>query len=111
MKKELPSIFKNSPNKRIENNKNVFYSKYESNLQTNTYNRVENNTYDDNTSFRGAVNNMLKNKEYVFNVPVEVKTRNEVFNTRLVGKVGERLLTSDGRTINLDDVVEIKVKS
>ena len=54
---------------------------------------------------------MLKNKEYVFNVPVEVKTRNEVFNTRLVGKVGERLLTNDGRTINLDDVVEIKVKS
>ena len=63
MKKELPSIFKNSPNKRIENNKNVFYSKYESNLQTNTYNRVENNTYDDNTSCRGDVNNMLKNKE------------------------------------------------
>ena len=30
MSKQLPSIFKNSSDKKINNNKRVFYSKYES---------------------------------------------------------------------------------
>lgn len=107
MSKELPSIFKNTPNKIINNNKKVYYSSYSSDIAPviNDKFSVEDNT------LNGTVNNMLKNRQFVFNVPVEIKTKDGIFNSSIISKVGDHLLTSDGRTIIIEDILSVKLKS
>ncbi len=107
MSKDLPSIFKNTPNRKINNNKNVYYSKYGNLIEPvkNDESIIEDN------SLNGTVNNMLKNRQFVFNVPVEIKTKDGIFNSSIVSKVGDHLLTSDGKTIIIEDILSIKLRS
>ena len=81
MNKQLPSIFKNSSDKRINNNKRVFYSKYES--IGNVVER-ENDIHDSNindlnspNSFTNSIDNLFKNKHS--EIPNELKE-----NTQLI---------------------------
>jgi len=117
MDKKLPSIFKSDTNKKIENNKKVFYSKYESigNVVERSSEVVESNSGDKgNTievrSFSESLDNLLKNNQFIFNVPVEISIKNETINTKLVSKVGDHLLTNTGKVIQLDDILSIKIK-
>lgn len=112
MSKDLPSIFKGNGNKKIENNKRVFYSKYEhiGNVEerpTNTPKDIDLNNAD---TFNEALNNLFQNNQFVFNVPVEIITNNETINTKIISKVGDHLLTNNGKTIQLSDILSIKIK-
>ena len=111
MDKKLPSIFKNQIDKEIENNKKVFYSKYEtvSNVVEKT---SEVNSSNDMkvSSLSSSLDELLKNNQFIFNVPVEISLKNEILNTKIVSKVGDHLLTSNGKIINLEDVLLIKIK-
>ncbi len=113
MNKQLPSIFKNSSDKRINNNKRVFYSKYES--IGNVVER-ENDIHDSNindlnspNSFTNSIDNLFKNKQFIFNVPVEIVTKDNTFYTKIVSKVDDHILTSNGIIIQLEDILSIKV--
>lgn len=116
MGKDLPSIFKNPCNKKIENNKKVFYSKYES-----IGNVVERDIGDISSSneinlnnaltYNEALENLFKNNQFVFNVPVEIITKEVTLNTKIVSKVGDHLLTNSGKVIQLDDILSIKIKT
>ncbi len=114
MGKELPSIFKNNSNKKIENNKKVFYSKYErvGNVVDKDENVNDNQSIDlDNaTTYNEALNNLFKNNQFIFNVPVEIITKKETLNTKIVSKVDNRLLTVNGVVIQLEDILSIKIK-
>ncbi len=108
MSKDLPSIFKNTSNKKIENNKKVFYSKYEniSNIESNNNEiNLEGNTYQE------ALNNLFKNNQFVFNVPVEIITKDKNINTKIVSKVNDHLLTSNGEVIKLEDILSIVINN
>ena len=116
MNKELPSVFKNPCNRKIENNKKVFYSRYESigNVEERTISDVTNNreiNLDNAITYREALDNLFKNNQFVFNVPVEIITKEVTLNTKIVSKVGNHLLTSNGKMIELDDILSIKIKS
>lgn len=117
MDKKLPSIFKSDLNKKIENNKKVFYSKYESvgNIVEKSSEVVEENSMDrGNTtevrSFSESLDSLLKNNQFIFNVPLEISLKNETINTKLVSKVGDHLLTNTGKVIKLEDILLIKIK-
>ena len=108
MSKDLPFIFKNTSNKKIENNKKVFYSKYEniSNIESNNNEiNLEGNTYQE------ALNNLFKNNQFVFNVPVEIITKDKNINTKIVSKVNDHLLTSNGEVIKLEDILSIVINN
>lgn len=115
MNKKLPAIFKSEPNKKIENNKRVFYSKYESignviERNTDIDSIISEESSSDDRSFNSSLDNLLKNNQFIFNVPVEISLKNETFNSKLVSKVGDHLLTNTGRVIQLDDILSIKIK-
>ncbi len=113
MSKQLPSIFKNSSDKRINNNKRVFYSKYESigNVVEKSDNRSNNNinNLDSPSSFTNSIDNLFKRKQFIFNVPVEIVTKENTFNTKIVSKVDDHILTSNGKIIQLEDILSIKI--
>ena len=117
MNKELPSIFKAETNKKIENNKKVFYSKYESigNVIERTSEAVNNGSNNQGStnevrSFSESLDSLLKNNQFIFNVPVEINLKNETLNTKLVSKVGDHVLTNTGKVIQLEDILFIKIK-
>ena len=114
MGKDLPSIFKNTTNRKIENNKKVFYSKYESigNVEERSIDESSNNeiNLDNAKSYGEALDSLFKNNQFVFNVPVEIMTKEVTYNTKIVSKVGDHLLTNSGKVINLDDILTIKIQ-
>ena len=89
MKKGLPGIYKENNTKKINNNRSVYYS------------GVDEKKYEDN--------NLEIENEYIFNVPVVIKTVNEVFNTKIVSKVKDHILTSNNRIIKLKDIKSISL--
>ena len=111
MDKKLPSIFKSETNKKIENNKKVFYSKYESvDNGVGSSNKLVEDNNTEVSSFSESLDNLLKNNQFIFNVPVEITLKDEIINTKLVSKVGDHLLTNTGKVIQLDDVLLIRIK-
>lgn len=111
MSKQLPSIFKNSSDKKINNNKRVFYSKYESIGNVIEREDAMNNEIDLSTSnnYMDAIDNLFRSKQFVFNVPVEIVTKDNTFHTKIVSKVGDHILTSSGKVIELEDILSIKI--
>jgi len=113
MNKDLPSIFKNPCEKKIENNKKVFYSKYDSigNVEERGITKDNNKeiNLDNATTYNEALDNLFKNNQFVFNVPVEIITKDVTYNTKIVSKVGDHLLTNTGKIINLEDILTIKI--
>lgn len=97
MEKRL-NIFKPNINKKLTNNKVSYYSFIEEKVPDVN----KNNSYND---FR--VNKITSNN-YIFNTDVAIKTKNDLIKTKISGKMGSNIITSDGRIINTKDIIEIK---
>lgn len=97
MDKKLPSVFKNENISREGNNKEVFYSFLE-NRPTLKNEPRNHDSYVDRV-------------EYVFNTLVTITTTSDTHITKIVGKLGDHILTSDNRKILLKDIKDIKLKS
>ena len=97
MKKRL-NIFKPNINKKLTNNKVSYYSFIEEKVPDVN----KNNNYND---FR--VNKITSNN-YIFNTDVAIKTKSDLIKTKISGKMGSNIITSDGRIINTKDIIEIK---
>lgn len=110
MDKKLPSIFKNEIDKNIDNNRKVFYSKYESIGNVVEKTSEVDSSNDKSVSLSSSLDDLLKNNQFIFNVPVEISLKEEIVNTKIVSKVGDHLLTSSGKIINLEDILLIRIK-
>lgn len=97
MEKRL-NIFKPDINKKLTNNKVSYYSFIEEKVPDVN----KNNNYND---FR--VNKITSNN-YIFNTDVAIKTKSDLIKTKISGKMGSNIITSDGRIINTKDIIEIK---
>ena len=56
-----------------------------------------------------TLNDLFNNGEYIFNIPVAIKTNDEDILTMIVGKVNDHIITKDNRIIKLEDIVSIRV--
>ena len=97
MEKRL-NIFKPNINKKLTNNKVSYYSFIEEKVPDVN----KNNNYND---FR--VNKITSNN-YIFNTDVAIKTKSDLIKTKISGRMGSNIITSDGRIINTKDIIEIK---
>lgn len=98
--KKLPSIYKKSINKQINNNKNYCYLKDTSNDNTNI-----NNTIDKNIN--STLDSIFNNIGYPYNINVLIKTENMEYNTYLVTRNSNTITTLDNEIINIDDIISI----
>lgn len=103
---ELPNIFKNSSVKKRSNNMKVFYSKYnnyKSDVAVDDVLDVKNSYYD-------TIDSLFRSGKFVFNVFVEIVTKEGVFYTKIVSKIDDHIVTSESKIIKLDDIVSIRIK-
>lgn len=99
MDKKLPSISKFSTNKVFSNNKDVYYSSYNKEINSELENTKDN-----------SIDNIFKEGEYIFNMPVVIKTNSDTYKTTIIGKLDDHIITSNRQTIKIKDIVSIKMK-
>ena len=79
----------------MKNNRDFFYSRL----------MDEKN---DSKNILKEIDAIFKSKNFVYKSKVEITTSNEIIETFLVGKSGNRLLTLDGKSILITDIKKIK---
>lgn len=103
-----PEIFK--PNMDfIDNNEKAYVS-----FLQNDESRFDNDDYldesDGNTLDVVDFINKLSHDGYVFNKRVVIVTRDKTYDTKIAGRLGNRIITLDSDSINIDDIVKIYEK-
>ena len=93
--KELPKVFVSPIEKKIQNNKDLFYSKLLGDRK-------------DTRDILKDIDNIFHSKNFVYKSQVEIVTKDGVSEETLVGKTGTSLLTMDGKAIQISEIREIK---
>lgn len=98
--KKLPKIYKNEIDKKINNNKNICYvEKEDSVLQKNTKEQITE-----------TIEEIFSGIGYSYNIPVTIKTSNKTYETSLIAKTKNSIITLDNETIPLETIISIQKK-
>ena len=99
-----PNIFK--PNMDfIDTNKKAYYSYLEK-----PFIKDEDKEEKENVDVLEFLNKLSNNGSYVFNKRVVIVTDNKTYDTKIAGKLGNRLITLDNESIKIDDIKKIYEK-
>lgn len=110
MKKELPGIFKKNVDSSHCNNKKVFYTS--ENKQVNSKKETINRTINtnDSLSVEEKIRKLFKSSRYIFNINVLIKTDKKDYDTKIAGKVKNSLVTVDNEVIPIIEINDIIIK-
>lgn len=103
--KKLPKVYQNNINKKITNNKEVCYLKNETKQQEqkNEINKI---------SIEETLNEIFNGLGYSYNIPVKITTTTKVYETNLIAKTKNNLITLDNEIIPMEQVQSIeKIKN
>lgn len=110
-----PKVFANPIDKKINNNREFFDS--ERNVVdfdiNNSYNQnlyIEENDYR-NLKVIEKIEKLLNRNGYIFNVDVVIKTSDKNYHTKIAGKINNHLITLDNDVINIDDIIDLEIRS
>ena len=107
MSKKLPRIYKGEINKEIKNNLNVYYVKGSNEFSFSSTKEEKSN---DEIDINQKINKIFKTGRHSFNIPVEIITKNKVYNTKIAGKIRNNIITLDNDVIRIEDIIDIKEK-
>ena len=91
--KELPKIYQNKINKKINNNKKTCYLKDIDNIPT----------------IMDKIDSLFDGYGHSYNIPVTIKTSNKVINTGIVSKTSDSILTIDNELIPINNIIDFKI--
>lgn len=95
---QKPKVFANPINKKINNSQELFYE------NRGTKNEQQ---YSTNDVIR-KINDIFNSSSHVYKSKVLIKTDKEITTCELIGKTSNSLLTLDGNTIRITDILDIK---
>lgn len=98
-----PEIFKPEIGK-INNNKKTYYSFLEDRLD------IEREQKEESYDVIDFINKLSKSGSYLFNKDVVIITKDKKYETRIAGKMGDRIVTLDNSSININDIIKIYEK-
>lgn len=93
MNKNLPKVFANKIDKKIDNNKKI-----------NVSNNIEKPKDND---INKKINDIFSSYRYVYKADVLIKTSSGEYSKRIIGKKGNNLITFDNELININDILDI----
>ena len=94
MNDEIPKIFINNK-KKIDNNKVVFYSS------------KDNNVDKININVNNKLNEILNANNFIYKKKIRIKTYKNEEDYIIISKNNNYLLTIDGKRIYIDDIIDI----
>lgn len=87
----------------INNNKKAYYSFLDDKLNIEREEKSNETPID-------FINNLSKSGSYIFGKNVVIITKNQKYETRIAGKLGNRIITMDNKSIDINDIIEIYQK-
>lgn len=93
--KKLPNIYQNNLSKEFLNNKKNCYCE---------------KLKDTDSSIDDVITEVFSTLGYSYNIPLEIKTKNKTYNTSLIAKNKDRIITIDNEIIQLSEIISIKKK-
>ena len=102
--KKIPNIFKPESDHRFDNNKKVYYS-YLDNIFIEPKDDLKRNAKLEDPS--SVIYRLSHGGSYIFNKNVIIKTRDKTYRTKIAGTINNRVITLDGNSILLDDIISI----
>ena len=94
--KDLPKVFANQINKKIDNSQDMFYGSDRSFSKK------------DNISLDRKINNISSSNHHVYKSNVRIITKDNDLEKVIVGRTGNSLITIDGELININKIVDIE---
>lgn len=88
--KKLPKIYQNNIDKKINNNKEVDYVK--------------------KVDIKNILNEIFNGRGYSYNKEVIIETSNKVYDTYIITRTKNNIVTLEDEIINIDDIINIKIK-
>lgn len=102
MNKKLPNVFVNKIDKKIDNNKMVFYSSQE---------EKQTSTIPEEISIYDKMNQIYQNVPFMYKKEVEITLKDRSFVTKIISYNKKNLITLDNQIILLDQILDIKLKT
>lgn len=99
MKKDLPEVYANMFDKKIDNQQEYFYG--------NSKNRGVDLDYNEVVK---KVDAIFHSPNYVYKANCEIKINNQIAEKIIVGKTKDSLITMDNEIINFKDIQDINIK-
>ena len=96
--KDLPKVFHNKIDKKIENNRSLFYS-------NNNYYDI---TKSDTRSILQKINEIFSSPNYVYKANVEITLKDKKVTKRIIGRNKNYIITMDNMLIPVNDIIDIK---
>ena len=100
--KKLPKIYQAEFNKNITNNKKVCYLKEE------TENDISNRT--NNVSIITKIDEIFSGLGYSYNIPLIIKTKDQKYETSLIAKTNNNVVTLENEIIPISEIIDIQQK-
>ena len=110
MSKKLPEIFHNNIDKKLNNNKDVFYSVNDNDDIINNKDNNLNKNISVNKSIRQKINEIFASPSYVYKASVIIKTKDNTINKRIIGRNSKYLITMDNEKIDIDSIIDIELE-
>lgn len=108
MEKKLPGVFANKIDKSLNNNEEVYYSvKNEVGNFEKKREFIENESSFFGLNVNQKINNIFNSRKYVYKADVSIKTKDGVFNKRIIGKNSTHLITMDNELIPISNIIDI----
>ena len=92
---KLPKISKIPLKEDISNNQTVYYDRKEKELKQDVKEQIK---------------EIFDSIHHYYKVDVQIKTFHHTYDTRIIGKTENAILTMDEDTIPIDEIVSIKIK-
>ena len=94
--KDLPKVFQNKIDKKINNNERVYYS---------------NNKKEEviaNKTILQKINEIFSSPNYIYKANVEITLKDKKVTKRIIGRNKNYIITMDNTLIPISDIVDIK---
>lgn len=95
--KDLPKVFHNKIDKKINNNRSVFYSN----------NSIEEKEFD-NRTVQQKINDIFSSPNYIYKANVEITLKDKKVTKRIIGRNKNYIITMDSDLIPISDIENIK---
>ncbi len=105
MKKKLPNVFVNKQDKKINNNKEVYYSKANEVFNKNKNTRL----FLDELMVRKKIDEIFSSTKFVYKIKVLILTDEGEFKETLIAKINNDLVTLNNKKIKITDIRDIKI--
>ena len=105
MEKKLPKVFKKNISKEHINNAKVYSTNSNKTLIKETKPKSKNNL-----SVEEKIKKLFKSSRYVFNIGVIIKTNKKEYDTKIIGRIKNSLITLENEEIPIIEIEDIIIK-